>query len=513
MNKWINKIDQFNPNNLFGLIVATSILLAAWMQYIQHGWITRDSLLYLEQARLFALGDWQGVKQVFSWPLYGVCIGIVHKLTSFSIHGSAQILNMLFFGIATASFLQIIKLAGGSNRTLVSGALLLFSAQYIVGDVLEMLMRDEGFWAFYLTSLVFFIRYDQQQKLRDAVLWQICIIVATLFRIEAILYLLFLPLFFMFGQLGSITSRFKKMFNAYSISTLVAIFIGITLVTQPQISMAQFGRLQEVFTINLYQELSQKLLFQADIMSTQVLGDSLEEFAIPGLLLTFLYAMGAKIITATGLIGTGLAAFYFKYSPTSMQPAIRKVLLAIGIIAFITMALIITKVFVLSSRYVVALAWILLIFAAFYLAELSSNNRKKHRYVFIALCLLLCLGFIKNILPKQAGYNYRQEAVAWVKSHNDDGKPVFYDETRMIYYSNQAFTGTSGNTWQITSSAIKNKSIHNNKFLVISYSKKHSERFKYINENLPEFIEIKRFSNRKRKKHIVIYERLDTPPH
>ena len=80
------------------------------------------------------------------------------------IQTAAQLLNVLFFGISAFSFTQIIRLAGGSQLTMLAGALILFSAQYIVGDVLEMLMRDEGFWAFYLSGLVFFIRFYQHLR-------------------------------------------------------------------------------------------------------------------------------------------------------------------------------------------------------------------------------------------------------------------------------------------------------------------------------------------------------------
>lgn len=194
INTWLKKIDQTNSSNLILYIVAASILLAAWMQHIQHGWINSDSVLYFEQARLYTLGDWAGIMGVYEWPLYGILIGLVHQLTSLNIHQSAQLLNMLFFGTATASFLYLIKLTGGSSRTILMGALLLFSSQYIVGDVLEMLLRDEGFWAFYLSALVFFIRFAQHQKVWDALLWQACIILATLFRIEGFFYLSLLPL-------------------------------------------------------------------------------------------------------------------------------------------------------------------------------------------------------------------------------------------------------------------------------------------------------------------------------
>jgi hypothetical protein len=183
-----NKVDVIAPKKLFWWIVLASMVLAGWMQYIQHGWINPDSVLYFESARLFALGNWQEAVKVFNWPLYSILIAATHKLTTLDIHTSAQLLNVIFFGMATVSFLKIIQLAGGSVRVMLAGTLLLFGGQYLVGDVLEMLMRDEGFWAFYLSSLMFFIRYLQLNKISDALLWQVCIIIATLFRIEAICY-------------------------------------------------------------------------------------------------------------------------------------------------------------------------------------------------------------------------------------------------------------------------------------------------------------------------------------
>lgn len=510
IDKWLNRLDQFDPRNLFWGVITISILLAAWMQYIQHGWINPDSVIYFEQARLFAKNDWQGMLGVYQWPFYSACIGIVHKLTSLSIQASAQLLNMLFFGLATASFLRLITLAGGSNRTLIMGMLLLFSSQYIVGDVLEMLMRDEGFWAFYLTALVFFIRYIQHQKRWDALHWQLCIIIATLFRIEAILFLLFLPLACLLDSSTQLKTQLRKLLNAYSISIFIGIVISFAVIALPQLSMSQFGRLNEVFTNSLYQEFTKKLFLQSDIMSHQVLGRYLAEFAIPGLLLTFIYVIGSKIITATGFVGIGLVLIGTKCTSIEIKPTVKRVLLVVGSIALISMLLIIIKVFVLSSRYAVALAWILLIFASFYLSTLSLNPNKKPRMVFIFICLILGLSLVKNILPKREGYNFRQDAVAWIKKHNTNNSPVFYDDTRMIYYANISYKGNWGDNWKVVLSAIEKKTIQMNPILAISHSKKHAERLDFIDKKLTEFKEVKRFSNRKAKKFIVIYQLKNT---
>ncbi len=512
IDKLLNKIDRLETKHLFLSIVVVSAFLAAWMQYIQHGWINPDSVLYLEQAERFAQGEWKAGFTIFQWPLYGLCIGLVHALTSLPIQTAAQLLNMLFFGIATASFLTLIKLAGGNNRTLFFGMLLLFSSLYIVGDVLEMLMRDEGFWAFYLTALVYFIRYIQQIKLSDALIWQASIIVATLFRIEAMLYLLLLPLVILLiksspsNNKAWLKEKTLQLLATYSLSIVIGLAIGIAILTQPQISMAQFGRLNEVFNTSLYHEFTKLFFAKAEKMSNLVLGSYLEEFAIPGLLLTFIYVIGSKILTAAGWIGTGLALIGFKHSSKKMPPIARSVLLTTSAIALFIMALIIIKVFVLSSRYVVALAFIMLIFASFQLTELSSNTHKKQRALFIIIFIILCLSFVKNILPKRNGYNYQQDAVAWIKSHNKQNQSVFYDDSRMRYYAAQPFEGTGVPNFIELKTKYDNNSIHNYHYLVINSAKAHKESEHFISSQLPNFSEIKRISSYKEKKQIVIYK-------
>lgn len=503
MKKLLTTIDQANPKLLFWFIVATSIVLAAQMQAIQHGWINPDSVLYLEQAKRFAIGEWAAGFKIFTWPLYGVCIAAIHQLTSLPIHTSAQLLNMLFFGIATASFLHIIKLAGGNNHTWFMGAMLLFSSQYLVGDILEMLMRDEGFWAFFLTALVFFIRYVQGHKLSDALLWQLSIIIATLFRIEAILYLLLLPLIHLLKHARfSIKNTLIHVLKTYAISILLGILMTAAILTQPQLSISNFGRLQEVFSSNLYHELTQKLFTQADIMSSQVLGTYLEEFAVPGLLLTFIYVIGSKILTSTGIIGTLLAFFSFKKTPQHINASIRSILLLVGGIALFTAALITIKVFVLSSRYIIALTWILLIFASFYLAALSLNNTKKVRVIFLALCLILCLGVIKNILPKKDGYNYMQDATLWVKSHNKNAS-IFYENSRLRYYAKEPFIGAG--VYDLEN--INSNNAQQYDYLVLTFGKRDQNKQEMMSQLLPTYKEIKRFYTRKKTKYCAIYQK------
>lgn len=513
MNKILNKIDDLSAKKLYLPLILLGMLLATQIQYIQHGWINPDTILYFESAKLFALGNWQAAVKVFNWPLYSICIAAVHKLTTLSIHTSAQLLSVIFFGITTASFLKTIELAGGTVRTMCAGALILFSSQYLVGGVLEMLMRDQGFWAFYLTSLVFFIKFYQSKTYTNALLWQVCAMTATLFRIEAITFLVFLPFLLLLNNETKWPQRINQLIKCNFLNIIAAVSILVAILLS-DMSMSQFGRLKEVFSTNLFAELTGKLFTQSEIMSELVLGKYLEEFAVQGLLLTFIYVMISKTITAAGVINLGLAAFTYRTKNNLMNAQAFQILKATAIIATVNMALIITKVFVLSGRYVIALGLIVMILASFKLADLSkylntalTSKERKIKWLTVTILILMLLGTVKNILPKAKGYNYRQDAVAWVKEHNKENKPVFYDDPRIRYYLDAPFTSNWADNGKVVEDAIANQSIKNYDLLIISHSKKRPDHENLFIEKLPEYKEVIRFSASKEKKSIVIYSR------
>lgn len=508
MHKILQKIEALSCRKLHWMTVGLSILIATQVQYIQHGWINPDSVLYLEAAKLFTQGAWQAGFDVFPWPFYALCIAFVSKISLFNVHLSAQILNVLFFSIATYSFFQIIQLAGGRQRQMIAGALIWLSAQYMIGGVLEMLMRDEGFWAFYLSSLVFFIRYYQQHQFKDALLWQICIILATLFRIEAILFLMLLPLVLLWQANTSSKLKWQRLLQANAVNISLALVIVATFSLNDNLSTQLLGRLNEVFTSNLWQQFSKKLTEKSAIMSSQVLGEYLEEFATIGLLLTFFYVMCAKMIGATGLINVGLSAMAIKQRSSLMDKQAFQVLQTAAVIAVLNMALIITKVFVLSSRYVLALSFILMVLASFYLAELLYKNHQnnKVKWLTIALILFMLGGVIKNTLPKKAGYNYQQQTVSWVEKYNLDNLPIFYDDSRMRFFAKQPFAGTWGDNWQIFLALTKSEKLENYQLVVLSFNVK-TKKTHLVKKYLENYHEIKRFYDAKKGKFIIIYEK------
>lgn len=509
----LKKAENLPIKKLHLTIVLFGVLLAIQIQYIQHGWINPDSVLYFESARLFAKGEWQQAVEVFRWPLYSALIAFIHKLTSLDIHTSAQLLNVIFFGITTSSFLKIIQMAGGGARVMLAGSLILFSSHYLIADVLKMLLRDQGFWAFFLTSLVFFIRFYKTNSYKDAFFWQICAIIATLFRIEGITYLIALPFILFFCQQHSIWLRIRNFLKCNSFNIILAVCILGAILIFKDVSMQNFGRLNEVFTINLYDELTRNLFAKSEIMSTQILGEYLNEYAVQAILVIFVYIVATKIIFATGLFNMGLALLGVKARKRLMDDETFRILRATAIIAIINMFLIITKVFVLSGRYVLAISFVLMIFASFYLVDMfkylqsHAKKERKIKWVVIALLVFMFLSLVRNILPKQEGHNYQQDAAMWLKENNKSNKPVFYNDSRVRYYAGAPFVGRWGDNWLIVTSAIEDNTINHYDFLVISYSPEHPERERILADKLKQFREVKRFSPLKATKSLVIYQK------
>jgi hypothetical protein len=489
--------------------VLLSMLIAAQVQYIQHGWINSDSVLYLEAAKFFSNGEWAAGFEVFPWPFYSLCITLVDKITQVGVHISAQILNALFFAIASYSFIRIIQLAGGKQRQIIAGALIWLSAQYMIGGVLEMLMRDEGFWAFYLLSIVFFIRFYQQHQLKDALLWQVCIIVATLFRIEAILYLIFLPFILLFQTGFIVKQKLRHLLSANAINIGLAVMIILVFCFNNQLSTKLLGRLNEVFTTDVLQQFTRLLIEKSSIMSKQVLGDYLKEFAIPSLLITFLFVICVRIISSTGLIIVILSIFAVKNQKRLFDTQAYQVLCATALIALFNMALIITKVFVLSGRYVLALSFILMVFAAFYFADLLFRNHqnKKVKWLVIALIVFMLGSAVKNILPKKHGYNYQQEAVSWLKNYNIDNKPVFYEDSRLRFYAGAPFIGNGKFNLTPVHNDSKTMPLKNYEFLVLNTSNEDLIHQALNTDKTTPYSAIKKFYSAKSKNSIVIYQR------
>lgn len=509
-----NFYRRLTNEQLILLFTLLSMAIAWRVNYIQHGAVNNDFVLYHEAARLFTLGEWKQGFAVFSWPLFSLLIAGLHKLTFLDLHLSAQIITTILFSIASYSFLRIITLAGGNKTTLVCGILILLSNNYLTGDVLPMLLRDPGAWAFFLTSLVFFIQFYRNFNFKDAILWQASAIVATLFRVEYISFLIFLPLIFFIHPTFSLKSRILLMLKAQSLNILILLTALISLATIPSLTIKDFGRIQEVLGLfdHKFDEMLTVFSQRSNIMAKDVLQGHFDGLAKFGLLAALVSMCIVKCINTLGWVNMGLLVWKRK-ELTYIKHDAKQILIFSAVLSILNIAFILMSVFLLVHRYTAPLALILMVFTAFALAsvikqlQIDKSSQRKIKWCLIFIILFMSLSLLKICLPKRDGYNYAQDAVAWVKLNNIENKPVFYDDSRMRYYADAPFTSAFGETDGVLNTYISDQSIHQYEYLLVNYSASKPEHAITLIKMLPQYREIKRFNSYKNKKSILILKK------
>ena len=114
---------------------------------------------------------------------------------------------------------------------------------------------------------------------------------------------------------------------------------------------------------------------------------------------------------------------------------------------------------------------------------------------------------IKNVWPKAEGYNFKQEAVAWVKANNLNHEPVLYNESRMRYYADEKFIGSWPMKWDMIQQIINNGEIDQYKYLLINYSQKEIYKIDNIKSQLKNHVITEKISDAKGKKGVLIFEK------
>jgi len=156
--------------------------------------VNPDAILYFSVADEFALGNFSNAFTLYKWPFYSGFIAFVQAITGLSTQNSAYLLNSILYIIAVFGFLACVHALGANQRTLVIAAILILLFPSL-NKYRAFIIRDAGFIAFYLWMIFHLIQGINKQQFSNFVWASVFIVLATLFRIEAIVPLLILPVY------------------------------------------------------------------------------------------------------------------------------------------------------------------------------------------------------------------------------------------------------------------------------------------------------------------------------
>lgn len=500
MKTTFTNVTEENSIPWWGAAIAA--LLALWMIFQSRGVINNDGILYIEAAKQFANHEWQTGLTLYNWPLYSLLIALAHSVTGLELQTSAQALSIIFFALTGAGIAVLVREFGGDRRVMMAAILLLCSSPYLVRSLLPMVIRDHGFLAFHIWSLIFFLRFYRNNTLKYAIGWGGVAVIATLFRIEGIIYLAFLPLIILTSKTLPWIKRFELILKAQALPLALGTFMLVALLISPSISLNDLGRLRDPVSLakTMFFQLSQGLSEKAEIYGDSVLGPFLQNFSLAGLMATLTLVVVIKSAGSAGWLQFAFAAFFAKL-PENQLPEPRSVLKWLCFLGLAIAVVILLSVFVLSTRYLLPLATLILVTGAFGLKALFQTIEKK--WIVNGLIAIIVLQVAATLWPFHSSNHYEIEASEWIKDHIAPDKKIYFDEGRLRYYALNDSSDRTEKPWTEVQRLLDSNELNQFDYVIVHLSKKHPEQREWIKQKLGTPIVI--FTNR-HGKQIQIHE-------
>lgn len=400
-----------------------------------------DGIKYLDTATAFLQGGIHAAISSYGWPFYSVLIALTSKFTSLSLENSAFLLNAALNTLTILTFIFLVKALGGNRPTQFFGAVVILIYPFLNHDR-DNILRDFGYYAFGLISLLFFIRFLQHRNWRFAIYWGMSTLVAALFRIEGSVFLLIAPFaIFLLPEL-SIKTRIHSFLKIHCITFICGISFLAWFLMGEHLRTLDLGRFWEplfylqrgssVIASNLHDksELLRQTLFNDGLLHP------IKSFLVAGLIGVLIHS----VITTMGLFSMVLAYHAFRYR---LIPAANVAFL--GWFTYLLLNIVIISVFLLtqfflSERYLVLFCLLLLLSTPFSLTTIYTNWREQKvcftgkKWVFPLVCVFLATMLIHSLSHFGVSKTYIIQTGNWVDNHLPKTSRVFSNNSQLFYY-------------------------------------------------------------------------------
>jgi hypothetical protein len=425
--------------------VIISIIFSLWSG-ISGSVINTDGICYLQSAESLSQGLNAAVNACTQakWPFYSILIAGLVSIFHFSYVFSAYLIDGFFSIFTVVIFVKIVLWLSQSVEQNVDSkkqqSLLWFAAIVILlsnefNSVKYYIIRDHGFWAFYLLSLYFLLHFFRDHRWQYAIAWCVSLIVATLFRIEGAVFLILLPFLTLLNSSLPFSSRIVSFFKMNAL--LILMGMGLTLwvfIASPN----NLGRLSELplqFTHG-FSQLAFDYKMRADHLSEYVLSHFAARYSAWILLLTLIIWYVISVIKNISFIYSIFAVFAWSKKILKASQATHLVLWGYLFINVIITALFLAEHMFLSKRYLIALSLIVMIWVPFALQYLAMKWERQ-KWPLMLVVMLMVVSASGGIFEFGHSKKYIHDAGTWLAKNTPVDSRVFSNDILVMYYSHR----------------------------------------------------------------------------
>jgi hypothetical protein len=432
--------------SVYVIAMLISVFLSCWLS-LHENIINPDGICYLQSAADISLAGLKAASQLCDqakWPFYSVLIHSVTRATHLTYIASAYLLDGMLSITSVLSFIYLVRLLGGSLRTLwLAAMVILFAHEF--DSIREYIVRDHGFWAFYLIGIIFLIEYFRQPRILAALLWSASMVMATLFRVEGALFLLFIPFAAWFDVRRSLLQRAREFTQLNLFLLMIKAALIITQLSLP------LGRISELEAQLLFgvTTLSQHFHLAAAALAQHVLNPNAAQDAGVVLFLLLIIWYFYSLVVNLSFIYAFLVVYAWSRKLLRLDKSAQMVLFSYIFINLVVTAVYLAENIFISKRYLIALTLVFMLWVPFALDKLLQE--KKQRLVLCsAVGILLLLNAIGTLFHFGYSKNYILEAGDWLDQNVPRQAALYSNDELVMYYSkhfgNDIFRQARANT-------------------------------------------------------------------
>ena len=416
------------------LAVLASLLISCFT-YAFGEPLNDDAFLYIRTAEIYLRDGLGAAYGHYSWASYSVLIGTLSQ-TGLGIIQAAYLLNSLFFALLTFGFVSVVKTIDSSNSALITASILILVFPEL-NEYRHFFIRDIGFWALVFTAIWQLCLFVQHQRLAHGLGFSLLLLVAASFRLEAIAYLIFVPLVLL------IFVRKEAYFREVAFLSL-GCFIG-PIVVGAALSLVGVNviALSSEF-MSIYTPFLQSVFFPEPAETARISNVLFGDFGAvySGYYLTLFMTVGLfalLLVSIANALGLPLllvltAGLVKKFD--SLKTKRINVLLAVIIVNFLIVFCFIYITRFLPSRYSMVLAISITALIPLLVGHWFHDNwpqlKSWRKY---GPLLVVCYLFIDSYISFGRSTDYIDDAIAWLNAEQLQQGQLITNESAIGYFS------------------------------------------------------------------------------
>ena len=421
------------------LCALAGIVTSVWCLYVDDV-VNYDAVEYIRAAEKLASRDWTGAFAVHQWPFFSFLMWLVGGAFGLSFEHAGELLNTVFFTASSMLFVLVVRAFGGISRRLTVFAALVAVLHPAFNEYRAFIIRDAGYLAFYLVALFCLARSVGESGFRYPLGVLAGLVLASLFRIEGVVFLFSAPLLIATARGRGAGSPWMWVVLLISSAAVLAVVLGWWLIAPNGGVTADTPITTPLDVVgSAWHQITNSVSYKITVLRTEFLGPYAEEYAWA----LFVFAVVMILVSATlsqltipwALLVIGTLGFGVRFPEKAHN---RIWLSLVGMHLAILLVFVVIKLF-LASRYPLALTVTILILVPMALERLISRFKwtdlKLPARVLAGFLLLWgageCVSGLDNVTRARAV----KDAGLWLRSQATIPGSLVTNDRRLAYYA------------------------------------------------------------------------------